>query len=274
MPTFLLPFPAINPILLHWGPLVIRWYALAYIAGLIAGWALIRRVVVTDSLWRGAARPSRDSIDDLMVYCAFGVVVGGRLGNVLFYDPSYYFAHPIEILEVWRGGMAFHGGLIGAFVGIALFARRYHAPLFTVLDLAALAAPIGIFLGRIANFIKPELWGRPTDVPWAIIFPGDPAGVPRHPSQIYEALLEGLAVFAILGMVARAGGFRRPGLITGAFGAAYGVARTFCEFFREPDPGLEDLGHGLTMGMLLSAPMILIGLALMIWSFRRRETAP
>jgi phosphatidylglycerol:prolipoprotein diacylglycerol transferase len=274
MPVFLLPFPAINPILVQWGPLAIRWYALAYIAGLIAGWVLIRRVVGNDALWGGVARPDRDSIDDLLVYCAFGVVIGGRLGNVLFYDPSYYFAHPLEILKVWQGGMAFHGGLIGALVGIALFARRHRAPLLTVLDLVAIAAPIGIFFGRIANFIKPELWGRPSDVPWAMIFPGDPAGVPRHPSQIYEAVLEGLAVFAIVGLFARAGALRRPGLITGAFGVAYGIARVVSEFYRDPDPVLEDLGHGLTMGMLLSAPMIALGLALMFWSRRPRETRP
>lgn len=271
MPMFVLPYPAINPVLLQWGPLAIRWYALAYILGLIAGWALIRRVVSDDRLWGGAARPNRDSIDDLLVYCALGVVIGGRLGNVLFYDPGYYFSHPIEILKVWEGGMAFHGGLIGAFIGIVLFARRYEAPLPTVLDLASLVAPIGIFLGRIANFIKPELWGRPTDVPWAMIFPGDPTGLPRHPSQIYEALLEGLAVFVILSAATRAGALKRPGLIAGGFGVLYGIARIIAEFFRDPDPRLEDLGHGLTMGMLLSAPMILIGLGLMLWSARDRE---
>jgi phosphatidylglycerol:prolipoprotein diacylglycerol transferase len=274
MPVFLLPFPAINPVLLQWGPLAIRWYALAYIAGLLAGWALIRRIVADDSLWGGVARPSRDSIDDLLVYCAFGVVVGGRLGNVLFYDPGYYFTHPLEILKVWQGGMAFHGGVIGALIGIALFSHRHRAPLFTVLDLVALAAPIGIFFGRIANFIKPELWGRPTDVPWAMIFPGDPASVPRHPSQIYEAGLEGVAVFAVLGLIARSGALRRPGLITGAFAVAYGIARIVSEFFRDPDPVLEDLGRGLTMGMLLSMPMILIGLALMFRSRFARETSP
>ena len=152
MPTFVLPFPLINPILVQWGPLAIRWYALAYIVGLIAGWALIRRVVADDSLWGGATRPSRDSIDDLLVYCALGVVIGGRLGNVLFYDPGYYFSHPWEILKVWKGGMAFHGGLIGASVGIVLFARRNRTPVLVVMDLASLAAPIGIFLGPVGQF--------------------------------------------------------------------------------------------------------------------------
>ena len=268
MPLFVLPFPLINPVLVQWGPLAIRWYALAYIAGLIAGWLLIRRIVASPSLWGDALRPSVDSIDDLLVYCALGVIIGGRLGNVLFYDPGFYFAHPVEILKVWQGGMAFHGGLIGALVGIWLFARRYGAPFFSVLDLASLAAPIGIFFGRIANFIKPELWGRPTDVPWAMIFPGSD-GLPRHPSQIYEALLEGVAIFLILGWRARAGDLRRPGLIAGAFGILYALARTTSEFFRDPDPRLEDLHNGLTMGMVLSVPMILVGAGLIFHALRR-----
>ncbi len=216
MPFFVLPFPVINPILVQWGPLAIRWYALAYIAGLVAGWALIRHIVSDNSYWRGAERPPRDSIDDLLVYCAVGVVVGGRLGNVLFYDPGFYFSHPVEILKVWQGGMAFHGGMIGAFIGIWLFARRYRTPFLSVLDLASLVAPIGIFLGRLANFIKPELWGRPTDAPWAMIFPGSD-GLPRHPSQIYEAVLEGLLVFVVLMAGARAGWLQRPGRIAGGF---------------------------------------------------------
>ena len=269
MSTLVLPFPAINPILIQWGPLAIRWYALAYIAGLIAGWALIRRIVANDRLWGGAARPTPDSIDDLLVYCAIGVIVGGRLGNVLFYDPGYYLARPIEIIEVWKGGMAFHGGLIGAALGVALFARRYRTPLLSVFDLASLAAPIGIFLGRLANFIKPELWGRPTDVPWAMIFPGSD-GLPRHPSQLYEASLEGLATFVVLLIAARMGALKSPGRIAGLFGVLYTLARTFCEFYRDPDPRTEDLGGGLTMGMLLSAPMLLIGIALIVYSLKTK----
>jgi phosphatidylglycerol:prolipoprotein diacylglycerol transferase len=272
MPLFLLPFPAINPVLVQLGPLAIRWYALAYIAGLVAGWALIRRLVATDSIWGGLKRPSPDSIDDMLVYCAFGVVIGGRLGNVLFYDPGFYFAHPLEILKVWEGGMAFHGGLIGAAIGVALFARREKVSVLTMFDLASLVAPIGLFLGRIANFIRPELWGRPTDVPWAMIFPGSD-GLPRHPSQLYEAGLEGIALFAALATGARAGWFRHPGRITGVFALGYAAARTFSEFYRDPDPKLEDLGGGLTMGMLLSAPMALIGLALIAFSFVRSRTA-
>jgi phosphatidylglycerol:prolipoprotein diacylglycerol transferase len=251
------------------GPFPIRWYALAYIAGLMAGWGLIRRLVADDGLWRGLARPSVESIDDLLVYCALGVVIGGRLG-MLLYDPGFYFAHPLEILAIWHGGMAFHGGMIGAAVGVILFARAYKTPWLSVLDLASLVAPIGIFLGRIANFIKPELWGRPTDAPWAMVFPGSDMQ-PRHPSQLYEAALEGLLNFVILMFVARAGGLRRRGLVTGLFGVVYGLARIACEFFRDPDPKLERLGGGLTMGMVLSAPMIVIGIGVVISALRRHE---
>jgi len=265
-----LPFPAINPVLVQWGPLAIRWYALAYIAGLVLGWLLLRRVVSDDRYWGGRKRPSAESLDDLLVYCAFGVIIGGRLGNVLFYDPGYYWAHPLEVFKIWEGGMAFHGGLIGASVGILLFSRRYHAPLLTVLDLCSLVAPIGLFLGRIANFINSELWGRPTDVPWAVVFPRAD-GLPRHPSQIYEALLEGLLAFAVLFAAARLGALKRPGVVAGTFGILYGAARIVSEFFREPDPRLEDLGRGLTMGMALSAPMIVIGLFLLLSSLGRQE---
>lgn len=264
-----LPFPAINPVLVQWGPFAIRWYALAYIAGLVLGWLLLRRVVSDDRYWGSRKRPTTESLDDLLVYCAFGVIIGGRLGNVLFYDPGYYWAHPLDVFKIWEGGMAFHGGLIGAFVGIVLFSRRYHAPLLTVLDLCSLVAPIGLFLGRIANFVNGELWGRPTDVPWAVVFPRAD-GLPRHPSQIYEALLEGLLAFAVLFALARLGALKRPGLIAGAFGILYGAARIVSEFFREPDPRLEDLGRGLTMGMALSAPMIVVGLFLLASSLARQ----
>jgi phosphatidylglycerol:prolipoprotein diacylglycerol transferase len=272
MPMLLLSYPVIDPVLVHLGPLAIRWYALAYIAGLVAGWALVRHVVASERYWNGAVRPSPESIDDLLVYCAFGVVIGGRLGNILFYDPGYYFAHPLEIFMLWHGGMAFHGGMLGALAGVILFARRYRVPWLTVLDLTCLVAPIGLFFGRIANFIKPELWGRPTDAPWAMVFPGSD-GLPRHPSQLYEAVLEGLVNFIALWTLARRGGLTRRGLMTGAFGVIYGLARIFCEFFRDPDPNLEKLSGGLTMGMVLSAPMIVIGLGVIAWSLRARETA-
>jgi phosphatidylglycerol:prolipoprotein diacylglycerol transferase len=269
MPTLVLPFPAINPVLVQWGPLAIRWYALAYIAGLVLGWLLIRRIVSGDRYWNGGKRPSADSIDDLLVYCAFGVIIGGRLGNVLLYDPQYYLSHPIEIFKIWEGGMAFHGGLIGALIGILMFARRCGAPALTVLDLCSLVAPLGIFFGRIANFIRPELWGRRTDVPWAVIFPGTDL-MPRHPSQIYEALLEGLLAFVILYWLAQMGALRRPGIISAVFAIVYGAARIFSEFFREPDPQLESLGHGLTRGMVYSLPLIIAGLGMLAWSLGRR----
>ncbi len=268
MPTFVLPFPAINPVLVQWGPLAIRWYALAYIAGLVLGWLIIRRIVSDDRYWNGKKRPSAESIDDLLIYCAFGVILGGRIGIVLFYNPQYYFSHPIEIFKIWEGGMSFHGGLIGAVIGILLFCRRYKTRAFTVLDLCSLVAPIGIFLGRIANFIRPELWGRPTNVPWAVIFPGTD-GQPRHPSQIYEALLEGLLAFVILYVLAQMGALRRPGLLTGVFAIVYGAARIFSECFREPDPQLGYLKWGLTMGMVLSFPLIIAGIGILAWSYRR-----
>ena len=270
MPFFVLPFPSINPVLVQFGPLAIRWYALAYIAGLMAGWALLRHLVADERLWRGAPRPSAQSLDDLLVACTLGVVIGGRLGNVLFYDPAYYLAHPFDIFKVWEGGMSFHGGMLGAVAGALIFATRVGAPGLTVLDLIGVATPIGLFFGRIANFIKPELWGRPTDVAWAIVFPGSDL-IPRHPSQLYEAALEGLLLFAILWIAVRRGAFRSPGLVTALFAIGYGLARIACEFYRDPDPRLEDLGHGLTMGMVLSAPLILAGLILLAFSLSRRR---
>ena len=178
---------------------------------------------------------------------------------MLFYDPGYYFAHPLEILMVWHGGMAFHGGMLGALAGVLLFARRYRVPWLTVLDLACLVAPIGIFLGRIANFIKPELWGRPTDVPVGDDLSRAPTGCRAIRASSTKPRSKALANFAALWIVARRGGLMRPGLITGAFGVIYGLARIVAEFFRDPDPDLETLGHGLTMGMALSAPMVVIG---------------
>jgi phosphatidylglycerol:prolipoprotein diacylglycerol transferase len=273
MPVLVLPFPMIDPVLVEIGPLPIRWYALAYIAGLALGWAYAQRLVARDALWGGTPRPTRESLDDLLVFVALGVIVGGRLGHVLFYERAFYLAHPEEIVKTWKGGMAFHGGLLGAMIGLTLFAWREKLSILTVSDICASVAPIGILFGRLANFIKPEMWGHPSDVPWAMVFPG--AGdAPRHPSQLYEAGLEGLALLLLLGLAARRGALRRPGLASGLFGVGYGVARTVCEFFREPDPGSEALGGGLTMGMALSAPMILAGLALIAVALRpQRATA-
>lgn len=267
MPFLVLPFPTIDPVLVEIGPVPIRWYALAYIAGLVLGWLYARRLVAHKSLWGHAPHPSRESLDDLLVYIALGVIVGGRLGHVLFYEPAYYLAHPEEIVKTWKGGMAFHGGLIGAIVAMSLFAWREKISALTVSDLCATVAPIGIFFGRLANFIKPEMWGRESDIPWAMVFPG--AGdAPRHPSQLYEAGLEGLALYVLLAIAAQRGVLKRPGLATGLFGVGYGAARIFSEFFREPDPVSEALGDGLTMGMVLSAPMVLLGVALIALAFR------
>ena len=270
MPFLAIPFPAIDPVFFSIGPLPVRWYGLAYVFGLLIGWLYARRLVRAEALWGATPRPSADSLDDLLVYSALGAVVGGRLFNVLFYGLDYYLAHPAEILAVWHGGMAFHGGLAGVALGAWLFARKYGISGYTVADICGAVAPIGIFFGRLANFIKPEMWGRPTDVPWAMVFPG--AGPePRHPSQLYEAGLEGLLLLAVTALAVRAGGFRRPGLVAGVFGVGYGLARIVSEFFREPDPQLEALAHGLTMGMVLSAPMIVIGLWLIVRGGRAEE---
>lgn len=269
MPLFVLPFPAIDPVLVNIGPLPIRWYALAYIVGLLAGWLVARWLVGRDALWGGVPRPGVAELDDLLLWCSLGTVVGGRLFNVLFYGFDYYLAHPDQILAVWNGGMAFHGGLIGVAVACVAFAKRRGYPILSVGDLVSTVAPLGLFFGRLANFIKPELWGRPTDMPWAMVFPG--AGpLPRHPSQLYEAGLEGAALFALLLTLALRGGYKRPGLVFGALLAGYAVARVFCEFFREPDPDLEALADGLTMGMVLTVPVFVVGLVLLVRALRTK----
>ncbi len=273
MPILAIPFPAIDPVFFSIGPLPVRWYGLAYVFGLLLGWLYARKLVQTDRLWGATPRPGAESLDDLLVYSALGAVLGGRLFQVLIYDPGYYVSHPEEIVAVWHGGMAFHGGLIGVALGAWYFARRHKISGYTVADICGAVAPIGIFFGRLANFIKPEMWGRPTDVPWAMVFPG--AGpLPRHPSQLYEAGLEGLLMLIVTALVVRAGGLRRPGYVAGVFGVGYGLARIVSEFFREPDPQLEALAHGLTMGMVLSAPMIILGLWLVLRSRTTKGAAP
>ena len=267
----LLTYPAIDPVLINIGPLPIRWYALAYIAGLVGGWVFARRMVQNERIWGGLPRPSPASLDDLLVYAALGVVLGGRLGYVLFYNPWFYLDNPLEIVSVWKGGMAFHGGLAGAALAIWLFARRNKVSAWTVADICSAVVPFGICLGRIANFIKPELWGRASDAPWAMVFP-DAGPLARHPSQLYEAALEGLVLFALLQLAVRFGALKRPGLVTGLFGIGYGLARITCEFFREPDPQLGFLSGGATMGMLLSLPLVLAGAGILLHA--RRRTVP
>jgi phosphatidylglycerol---prolipoprotein diacylglyceryl transferase len=261
-------YPSIDPVLISIGSVPIRWYALAYIAGLVLGWAYARALVRQKTFWGGAAPLDRLDIDDLLIYAAVGVILGGRFGYVLFYNAGFYLAHPAEIFAVWKGGMSFHGGLAGTVLAIYVLARRRRISLLSLTDVCAAAVPIGLFLGRIANFIKPELWGRPTGVPWAMVFPG--AGpFPRHPSQLYEAGLEGFVLFLVLYIAVHLGALRRPGLVAGLFAAGYGIARIICEFFREPDPQLGFLFGGATMGLLLSLPLIVIGIALIVLACRK-----
>jgi len=268
---FALPFPAIDPVLVEIGPLAIRWYALAYIVGILIGWAYMRALVRTDRLWSGTPRPTLADIDDFIMWGTIGVVVGGRIGYVLFYNPAYFLAHPDEILLLWQGGMSFHGGFLGVTVAMVLFARARRLSVLTLFDVVAAATPFGLFFGRIANFINGELWGRPADVPWAVVFPG--AGPePRHPSQLYEAALEGVVLFLVLRFVThRLGRLSRPGFVAGAFVSGYGLARIVAEFFRMPDVQIGFLAGGLTMGMALSLPMVMAGLWLMA---RARAPAP
>ena len=272
MPVLALPFPDIDPILISIGPFAIRWYALAYVGGILLAWWLARRIAATQAYWGGAAPIRPDDVDDVIVWCALGIVLGGRIGFVLFYQPDYFLAHPAEILVLWRGGMSFHGGFLGTVIALVLFARKRGIPFLSMLDIAAVVVPMGLFLGRLANFVNGELWGRVTDVPWAFIFPiAGPE--PRHPSQLYQAGLEGLLLFAILLIAVQRGALRRPGLVGGLFVGGYGVARVIGEFFRQPDAHIGFLAGGLTMGMILSIPMILIGGAAIVHALRRPKAA-
>lgn len=284
MPTlFAIPFPNIDPIAIAVGPFAIRWYALAYVTGIVLGWWYSRHLAADTRLWGDVKQPTRTDMDDQIVWIALGIVLGGRVGYVLFYNLSSYIAHPAEIFTVWRGGMSFHGGFLGTILAIGLFARSRGLNFLAMLDVAAVVTPIGLFCGRVANFVNGELWGRPApDVPWAVIFPmgGD---LPRHPSQLYEAFAEGILLFAALNVAVWIYGFRRPGIIGGLFVLGYALARIVCEFFREPDAQLgflfgHDLGAlrgGVTMGQLLSLPMaaagiLIIALAARGWTRPRR----
>jgi phosphatidylglycerol---prolipoprotein diacylglyceryl transferase len=260
-----LPYPAINPVLIHLGPLAVRWYALAYIVGILLGWIYARALIRSPSLWGGPAPLTTLDFDDFVIWITLGIILGGRVGYALFYNLPLFAAHPLQILELWNGGMSFHGGVLGCIVAIVAFALHRGIPIFSLGDVTTAVAPIGLFLGRIANFINGELWGRPTDVPWAMVFPnGGP--VPRHPSQLYEAALEGIVLFAVLNILVRLGALKRPGIVTGAFALGYGVARITCEFFREPDAQLGFLWGGLTMGMLLCIPLMLAGVAILAYA--------
>ncbi len=267
-----IPFPAFNPIAVSIGPFAIRWYALAYIGGILLGWVYARGILKSERAWGGPAPISLADFDDFVLWVTLGIILGGRTGYVLFYNLPFFATHPIEIFYLWQGGMSFHGGFMGCVVAVILFARNRGLSILSLGDVVGAVGPIGLFLGRLANFINGELWGRVSDVPWAIIFPG--AGpLPRHPSQLYEASLEGILLFTILAAMIRAGALKRPGLLLGTFIIVYGCARIFGEFFREPDPQLGFLWGGLTMGMLLSVPMIAVGALIVLWAVRRPRRA-
>jgi phosphatidylglycerol:prolipoprotein diacylglycerol transferase len=262
MPLIAIPFPAIDPIAISLGPFAIRWYALAYIVGLLIGWRYCLAL---------AGRPphyvARHDVDDFLVWATLGVVLGGRIGYVLFYKPGYYFDHPIEALYVWHGGMSFHGGALGVTLAIIWFTRHRRIPLLAFADIIVEAIPIGLFFGRIANFINGELYGRPSNVAWAMIFPnGGP--VARHPSQLYEAFCEGVLLFLLLFAAERLRARQRPGFVTGLFLVGYAAARMSGEFFREPDPQLGFLIFGTTMGQLLSIPLLVAGILIIAWALR------
>ncbi len=289
-----LPFPNVSPELftipIFGMEFALRWYALAYIAGILIGWRIAVAAVKRATLWAGDTPPMRpEQVEELLTWVILGVILGGRLGFVLFYQPSYYFANPLEIIAVWQGGMAFHGGLIGVILAALIYCMKEGLPLRPTADMMALATPPGLLLGRISNFINAELWGRPTDLPWGVQFPGQAAQscgqalgeiCARHPSQLYEALLEGLLLGAVLLWLAfRKGALKVPGRIVGLFIGGYGVARFLVEFVRQPDAQFVSEGnplglawhlggYGLTMGQILSVPMILIGVYL--WTTARR----
>lgn len=258
-----IPYPNIDPVFLRLGPLQFRWYGLMYLLALTAAYFVIKG--------RAAARGvkiTKDQLYDLIVYSAVGVFLGGRLGYVLFYNLPYYLDHPSKIIAVWEGGMSFHGGLLGTILAILLFCRRRGFHPYTVADMAAVAVPIGLGLGRIGNFINGELYGRPTDVPWCMVFPG--AGPEcRHPSQLYEASLEGGLLFVVLWFISRRP--TPPGTVFWSFITGYGLIRMVVEFFREPDPHLGFILGPFSMGQLLSLPMVLIGASMLAWGYQREN---
>jgi phosphatidylglycerol:prolipoprotein diacylglycerol transferase len=256
---FVLPFPVIDPVLVEIGPFAIRWYALAYIVGLLAGWRYARKLAA-----RSPVAASVTEVDDFLLWATLGVILGGRLGYVLFYNTAFYLTEPLAVLQVWHGGMSYHGGMLGVIAAGALFCRKRQLSFLLFMDRIACVAPIGLFLGRLANFINGELFGRVTDVPWAMVFPrGGPE--PRHPSQLYEAALEGVLLFALLWALQRNQRMReKAGLLSGVFLLGYGISRTLVELVRAPDTQLGLLMLGSTMGQLLSLPMIAFGLYLIV----------
>lgn len=260
-----LPYPNIDPIALSLGPLEIRWYALAYLAGFLLGWKYALHLCGLSP----NNRPTRDDIDNFIPFAVLGVILGGRLGYVLFYQPSLYAASPLDAFKVWEGGMAFHGGAVGVIVALILFAWQQKIHLLRLSDIVCACVPIGLFFGRIANFINGELFGRVTDSPLAFVFPrGGP--YPRHPSQLYEAALEGALLFLILLFLYKKTNLKeRPGVITGSFLIGYGLFRMFVEFFRQPDAHIGFVFAQISMGQLLSAPMVLLGSGVVMYALRK-----
>ncbi len=258
-------FPNFDPVAIHLGPLMIRWYALAYLVGFLAGW---RYGLYLVSLYKEGTCPNKTDIDDFIAWAVLGVIGGGRLGYILFYNFPQYAEHPLDIFKVWQGGMSFHGGLIGVITAAYIYCRKQNMNFLSVADLICSATPIGLFLGRLANFVNGELYGRVTDVAWGVVFPGG-GELPRHASQLYEAALEGLILFGVLYIVARCTRFpEKIGRLSGVFLTGYFISRTVCELFREPDVQLGFFFNSITMGQILSLPMLLIGLYLI---FRREK---
>jgi phosphatidylglycerol:prolipoprotein diacylglycerol transferase len=262
----LMPFPEIDPVAFSLGPIAVHWYGLAYVAGILCGWLYARRLARNDALWPNDRSPiTATHLDDFLVWVAVGIVLGGRIGYILFYDFAAVVENPVRAIQIWNGGMSFHGGFLGATLAMVFFARRNGIPVLSMFDIVATVVPFGLLFGRIANFINAELWGRISDVPWAVVFPtGGPFS--RHPSQLYEAGLEGVVLLLLLAaLVFGAKALKRPGLVSGAFLCGYALSRIFVEFFREPDAQLGYLAFDwLTMGMLLSLPMVALGLWLML----------
>ncbi len=269
-----MPFPEFNPVIFQIGPFALRWYALAYVAGILLGWRYAVTLVRNAKLWNGQPPTlTTTQIDDLVLWVTLGVIVGGRLGSVLFDTPDIITRDPLQILMVWKGGMSFHGGLIGVTIALVGFAARQKVDLLKLGDLTAPCVPFGLFFGRIANFINSELWGRPTDAPWGVVFPnGGPLA--RHPSQLYEAALEGIVLFILLRLATHHWGWlQRRGAVVGLFLTGYAVFRMALENVRQPDAQLPAFPFGLTMGMMQSTPMLLAGLNL-LWRGLREPPLP
>ncbi|MCC6737062.1 MAG: prolipoprotein diacylglyceryl transferase [Bauldia sp.] len=285
MSLFALTYPTFNPVLIEIGPLAIRWYALAYIFGILFVWWYAARLVSNPKLWGPDGSPvTRKHLGDFVIWATVGIIAGGRLFYVFVYDFPQFRADPISVFQLWEGGMSFHGAFLGVVIALLLFAWRKRLPLWSLVDVVAAGVPLTLFFGRIANFINGELWGRVSDAPWAMAFPaataenlaaGLPPDATRHPSQLYEAFLEGAVVFTILCiLIYRFKALRRPGVVSAVFAIGYGTARIIGEFFREPDVQLGFISGGVTMGQILSVPMVIAGIILLVWTTRRhRATA-